>query len=168
MKRVEKIIITMLLMAGIAIAGKFTFVGGGYYSHDFFNKSGTTFLENTNDRFVYVDQQFYFNSNNRAKSSIVYNGYAAVWTTMQRDYSSSTLDSCYLVMWMTDYNGYRTPTGDSVEFGPFTLSSGDTVVYRLSDQSLFGTQPGVKIRFKRQSIYGSADSQKVGLGCVIN
>lgn len=132
--------------AGVTMLSGGATSNAGYYPAILSTNDVDSFKVGTAN-FIYVDQKFYFNSSNTART-IDYNGYSMYFIT-----ASGTADSVYAVAWMLDYRGHKVPNNDSIAvLSAQSFAAGDTVVFRLDNTGApYNTQAGVLIRLKRQT-----------------
>jgi hypothetical protein len=132
--------------AGVTMLSGGATSNAGYYPAALTTNDVDSFKVGTAN-FIYVDQKFYFNSSNTART-IDYNGYSLYFIT-----STGVYDSVYVVAWMLDYRGHKVPTNDSIAvISAQSFAAGDTLVMRLDNTGApYNTQVGVLIRLKRQT-----------------
>lgn len=157
-------ILALLLFSVVLIGARTMMVGSGWYALDFDTSDSTQTFTASSKLWFYQDKQFYFNSGNRAKSPVDHEGGLGLLVTCITD----TIDSNSVVLWATDYDGNIVNKTDSIDLiTSTTLYPGDTLLYNLTDSTLFKLLYGMKVRMKHQATEATAKdstwTMKVGV-----
>ena len=154
----KRVLMGLMLLAGLVLAGRLTLVGQQYYNVVLDNtksyKSGTDVIH-------YVDKKFYFNSTNTSTDAVDYSGLASLWVLPT--VASGTFDSCSITGWLLDQYGRRLMS-DSLDICKAkTWVSADTFNYKLDEVDGFDLSHGILLRIKHQTTT-AGDSANVKLG----